>query len=178
MTDEGKVCPKCAETVRAEAKLCRHCGHTFGSDEAPVAASPSKKAGILKKGLGCLALAIVLVVVVGIQAPKSNPDGPNAGGNVAAPSSGSTEEKSGSKKGDSSAAEPGLTAANFDRIRNGMTVDQVSEILGASGEKVSETSIGGSTMTNYRWTGGMLSGHVVVGTFSDGKLYSKIQTGL
>ena len=25
----GKACPKCAETVRREAVLCKHCGHRF-----------------------------------------------------------------------------------------------------------------------------------------------------
>lgn len=25
-----KACPECAETVRIDAKLCRHCGHRFG----------------------------------------------------------------------------------------------------------------------------------------------------
>lgn len=28
-TPSEKVCPMCAETVRAEAKICRFCGHKF-----------------------------------------------------------------------------------------------------------------------------------------------------
>lgn len=71
-----------------------------------------------------------------------------------------------------------MTQANFERIRDGMTIDQVSDILGSPGEKVTETSAGGSTFTNYQWTSGMLSGKIVVGSFDNGKLMSKTQTGL
>lgn len=30
----GKVCPKCAEKVRREAAVCKHCGAAFASGEA------------------------------------------------------------------------------------------------------------------------------------------------
>ena len=33
MPDELKVCPMCAETVKAEARICRFCGHKFGTDD-------------------------------------------------------------------------------------------------------------------------------------------------
>jgi hypothetical protein len=34
---DGKVCPRCAETVKAAALICRYCGHEFepGEPEAP-----------------------------------------------------------------------------------------------------------------------------------------------
>jgi hypothetical protein len=32
-TDSTKQCPDCAETVLAEAHVCKHCGYRF--DEAP-----------------------------------------------------------------------------------------------------------------------------------------------
>ena len=30
-SDVGKVCPRCAETVKSAALVCRYCGHEFGS---------------------------------------------------------------------------------------------------------------------------------------------------
>ena len=32
MPNELKVCPMCAETVKAEARICRFCGHEFVND--------------------------------------------------------------------------------------------------------------------------------------------------
>jgi len=29
LTDEGKRCPNCAESVKQEAKVCKHCGFVF-----------------------------------------------------------------------------------------------------------------------------------------------------
>jgi uncharacterized paraquat-inducible protein A len=32
-SSESKVCPRCAETVKLAAKVCRYCGHDFGEAE-------------------------------------------------------------------------------------------------------------------------------------------------
>ena len=32
-TDYTKVCPACAETVKAAAKVCRYCSHSFDEPE-------------------------------------------------------------------------------------------------------------------------------------------------
>ena len=31
LTETTKVCPRCAETIKAAAVVCRFCGHEYGS---------------------------------------------------------------------------------------------------------------------------------------------------
>lgn len=38
--DEAKVCPRCAERIKAAALVCRHCGHDFAAG-IPPAGSPT-----------------------------------------------------------------------------------------------------------------------------------------
>jgi hypothetical protein len=38
---DGKVCPRCAETVKAAAAVCRFCGQQFDTASAPVPSVPS-----------------------------------------------------------------------------------------------------------------------------------------
>ena len=180
MTDGSKTCPKCAESVRAEAKICRHCGHEFGKKDGPLESTTTKNGGMLKKGLGCLGIAFVFLIVVGILAPKDTQK-PGIANDVVDTSSNSGARGSAARtdeKGVPADSEAGLTQENFERIKDGMTVDQVADILGAPGEKMSESSAGDSTIAMYQWIGGMLSGRVVIGTFDNGKLMSKTQTGL
>lgn len=68
MSDE-KSCPRCAETVKAAAVVCKHCGHNFQTGENPdtkVFPVPPKKS--FSFGKGCLIALVVLVglVVVGM----------------------------------------------------------------------------------------------------------------
>jgi hypothetical protein len=42
--DETKVCPDCAETVKAEARVCRFCGYRFLPDNASTTAPPPSPA--------------------------------------------------------------------------------------------------------------------------------------
>ena len=64
-TDEKK-CPKCAELVKAEAQVCRFCGHDFQGPPSATATPPkeAKKGGLGKTlGLGCLGVLGLIFVV-------------------------------------------------------------------------------------------------------------------
>ena len=74
MEEDEKVCPRCAETVKAAALVCKHCGYEFG---APVTSEKSLPQGSIppsvrkpapSKGpplaVGC-GLVIVLLLIIG-----------------------------------------------------------------------------------------------------------------
>ena len=64
-TDEKK-CSKCAEMVKAEAKVCRFCGHDFeGAPAASAQPREQAKKGSSGKalGLGCLGVVALIVIV-------------------------------------------------------------------------------------------------------------------
>lgn len=56
MSADEKQCPNCAETVKAAAKVCRHCGYDFDKN-----VNPATKKG-KRSALGCLLLIIILGV--------------------------------------------------------------------------------------------------------------------
>ena len=58
MQPDEKTCPKCAETVKRAAEVCRFCRYSFvaGTDR-PVLNSIGIAAGVI--GLGCLLLGVV-----------------------------------------------------------------------------------------------------------------------
>jgi len=55
---DAKKCPSCAETVRREAAVCRHCGHTFDR------AAEQETARIETRNLRYAALIGIAVIVV------------------------------------------------------------------------------------------------------------------
>jgi len=39
-TADSKICPMCAETIKAAALLCKHCGYDYRTDTKAIAAPP------------------------------------------------------------------------------------------------------------------------------------------
>lgn len=82
MTD--KICPQCAETVKAEAKICRFCQYNFEtgiSGDTKVAPVPPEKKKTAAKG--CLIAVGILVVLIVIGAMAGG-DERSAAGNATA----------------------------------------------------------------------------------------------
>ena len=70
-----------------------------------------------------------------------------------------------------------ITLEEFNKIQNGMTYDQVKEIVGCEGTVNSDTEVMGSKMTIYSWYGknGISNANVSI---QDNKLVNKTQIGL
>lgn len=64
-----KTCPQCAETVKAEAKICRFCNYNFETgtpgDARATPVPPAKKNAL---GKGCLVVIGIIVVLIVIGA--------------------------------------------------------------------------------------------------------------
>lgn len=116
-----------------------------------------------KLGKGCLIVLAILVVlmVIGIVAGSQKSAVVPPGGEAA---------ETGEAKG------PSLTMAGFNRVKSGMTFDQVTAIIGQPSQEMSRTAIGGTETVMYMWEGHL--GANMNATFQDGKLVQKAQFGL
>lgn len=67
MADDEKTCPKCAETVKAAATVCKHCGYNFADPRGTAPADTAKPKGSLGRnvGIGCIGL-VALVAIIGM----------------------------------------------------------------------------------------------------------------
>lgn len=74
----------------------------------------------------------------------------------------------------------GITMAEFEKIQNGMTYEEVVNIIGAEGEIISETGQKGEQFYTvlYQWEGESGFGANANATFQDGKMVNKAQFGL
>lgn len=69
-----------------------------------------------------------------------------------------------------------ITLAQFNRIQNGMTYQQVVQIIGRQGTVISENSIAGIHNIMYQWEAGFMANMSAM--FQDGKLIQKSQFGM
>lgn len=67
MSDE-KTCPRCAETVKAAANVCKHCGYDFQTGLGPdthVFPPPPKSGSSAGKGCAIVAGVLVVLFIIG-----------------------------------------------------------------------------------------------------------------
>lgn len=80
MEADEKKCPQCAETVKAEARICRFCGHSFESAPLSVGnGSPAAGKGGSVIGKGCLIMLgifVLLAVIGSLAGPADVPTSP------------------------------------------------------------------------------------------------------
>jgi len=73
MEAEEKKCPQCAEMVKAEARICRFCGHSFeDATQSSANRSPSPAKGRSAVGKSCL-VVLGIFVVLGIIGSLADP---------------------------------------------------------------------------------------------------------
>ena len=74
----------------------------------------------------------------------------------------------------------GITKAEFDQIQNGMTYEQVVQIIGSEGELMSESGDKGTQFYTvmYTWEGESGFGANANAMFQGGKMVNKAQFGL
>jgi len=70
-----------------------------------------------------------------------------------------------------------VTPDEYNQLANGMTLEQVSEVIGSDGTQVASSSLGGDQMEMYRWKG-TIPGSNVVCSFTNDQLDVKAQDGL
>jgi len=77
MNEDEKTCPKCAETVKAAAVICRYCGHDFATEQtatiSATAVPPTALSRPAKFILGVLGLVAFLGALGAIAGNDSHP---------------------------------------------------------------------------------------------------------
>lgn len=119
--EQQRKCPYCAEWVRPEATVCKHC-----HKEIPAVAGPApRSSSILRRALmmiGVVVFALVAIVaIIIVGGPTLN-----------------------------TAITPTVTMAEFSSLQNGMTYQDAVRIIGAPGEEISRTDLGITTVM-YQW---------------------------
>ena len=131
----------------------------------------------MKKSLS-LVLVALMFVVFGCSLDRFT--GGGGGDDAPTPVSDSKDDSKtdDSKTDDSSDSSggSGLTMDNYEKIKSGMSYDEVTEILGSKGAETRSSSVGDSEYKSYKWEGEKYLRVYV--NFKDDKMTSKSQTGL
>ena len=129
-----------------------------------------------KKG-GKLKWIIIVIIIIAIIAV--------AGGGSSKDSKKTSDKKTSDKKTESVSSNSstteetssGINEEKFDSIQNGMSYEEVKNIIGEDGENLSETDIGGIKTVMYQWSASDGWGNATV-TFQDDKVINKAQVGV
>lgn len=124
----------------------------------------------------------VWVIAVILVAAMTNPSEEGVTTeNEAAPVKQDTQvEKPVSQEPETPKVDPNISKAEFDKLENGMTYEEVVAIIGGEGEVMSEVGVKGDQFYTvmYTYEGEKGFGSNANFTFQDGKLQAKAQLGL
>jgi len=158
--EQQRKCPFCAEWIRPEATVCKHCH----KDVPPLTtAAPQRGMSRILKGVLIVATLFFGLIAYVIMFE---------GGSPSSTSSPSTASSRGLFK----ALEPTVTMAEFSSLQTGMTYQQAVEIIGAPGEEMSRSDLAGYTTVMYGWKNS--GGSNMNAMFQNGALVNKAQFGL
>jgi ribosomal protein L37E len=182
-----KQCPRCSATNDVNARFCANCGYTATTVNQQQYAVPIKKKSKLLLPLGILGGVIGLCALFGIIGGISNmvdKNKTNQGSTITVNSSDSgqtskpkTIQAPPVEKAAPTKSETGVTMANFNKIKTGMTYSEVVKILGSEGEVMSENEMAGYKTEMYQWQGDSFVSNMNA-MFQNRKLISKAQFGL
>jgi hypothetical protein len=138
-------------------------------------AEPVKKKS--KLGIGCGVIVAILVVLFIIGAIAGGGKKTATEKDTVAPLSQADSTAVGTEAESEPAGDSGVTMAQFNQLRNGMTYDQVIKVLGSRGQEMSRSEIAGIETVMYQWEGSSFGGNMNA-MFQNGKLIQKAQFGL
>jgi hypothetical protein len=161
-----RSCPFCAEDVQDAAIVCKHCQHVLGSSARttppPIPRPPAVGRGVKRFALISLAAIAALSVLSLAMNQTDRPRATAAVERASAPAP--ARERS------------GLTMANYLRISEGMSYQEVVAIIGEPGKEMSSSNVAGYHTVMYGWNA--WTGAGMNAMFQNGKLVTKAQFGL
>lgn len=122
-----------------------------------------------KAGFGCLFLIGLLALVAMCTPDAETPDAADPA--VISP-------KTMPEEGIAASEDPGISAAEFAELRNGMSLAEAEAVIGGPGEVLSESELAGIHTVMLKWDGESGFGANANAMFQDGRLVSKAQFGL
>jgi hypothetical protein len=148
--NEQRKCPYCAEWIRPEARVCKHCRRDVPPSEV-AAAAPSRMSPVLKGVLIIAALffGLIAFLLISAQSPSMSILPGRA---------------------------PTVTMNEFARLHTGMTYQQAMETIGTPGSEISRNEIAGISTVMYGWNNS--DGSNMNAMFQNGELIQKSQFGL
>ena len=157
-----RKCWGCGATIDPTDQVCRRCGERL-SPVQEQAEPVSKKPGQISVAAAVATIGLALVAFAWFGWTVSGPAASDPSGRTVLPRAIGTPP-------------PVVTKAEYDLIREGMTYEQVTQIIGASGEEQSRSDLAGFTTVMYSWMNS--NGSNMNAMFQNGGLVQKAQFGL